>query len=206
MPADHYLTLGSAAEARLKVERSEFLGLAFPCANDEEFFAMLQRIEKQHFDATHHCWAFRIFSDLAAGVGPRASDAGEPHGSAGKPILSAIEGADLFDVGVVVVRWFGGVKLGTGGLSRAYREAAAETLRGAPVIERLLYVTYDVDVPFDSVSVIYRLLDPPHIVLKREAFGDKNVFTIDVRRSRAADVEKTLSERRLAFSRAAIPR
>ncbi|HEX7418821.1 MAG TPA: YigZ family protein [Thermoanaerobaculia bacterium] len=206
MQVDHYLTLGSPAESRLKVERSEFLGLAFPCASDEEFFASLQRIEKQHFDATHHCWAFRIFSDQAAGTGPRSSDAGEPHGSAGKPILSAIEGADLFDAGVVVVRWFGGVKLGTGGLSRAYREAAAETLRGAAIIERLLYDTYDVVVPFDSVSVIYRLLDPPHIVLKREAFGEKNVFTIDVRRSRATDVEKTLTERRLAFSRATTPR
>lgn len=202
MQADHYLTLGSAAEARLKVERSEFLGVAFPCASDEGFFAMLRRIEKQHFDATHHCWAFRIFSDL----GPRASDAGEPHGSAGKPILSAIEGADLFDVGVVVVRWFGGVKLGTGGLSRAYREAAAETLRGGPVIERLLYDTYDVDVPFDSVGVIYRLLDPPHIVIKREAFGERNVFTLDVRRSRATDLEKTMTERRLAFARVSTPR
>ena len=143
---------------------------------------------------------------LRPGLGPRASDAGEPHGSAGKPILSAIEGADLFDVGVVVVRWFGGVKLGTGGLSRAYRDADAETLREAPVIERLLYDTYDIDVPFNLVSVIYRLVDPPHIVLKREAFGEKNVFTIDVRRSRAADVERTLAERRLAYSQATTPR
>ena len=71
MQADHYLTLGSAAESRLKVERSEFLGLAFPCASDKEFFASLQRIEKQHFDASHHCWAFRIFSDQASGLGPR---------------------------------------------------------------------------------------------------------------------------------------
>ncbi|HEY8711721.1 MAG TPA: YigZ family protein [Thermoanaerobaculia bacterium] len=206
MQSDHYLALASPAEFRLKVERSDFLGLAFPCASDDEFFAVLQRVEKQYFDATHHCWAFRIFADQASGLGPRASDAGEPHGSAGKPILSAIEGAQLFDTGLVVVRWFGGVKLGTGGLSRAYRETAAETLRAANIVERLLYDTYDIEVPFDSVSVIYRLLDPPHIVRKGEAFGETNVFTVDVRRSRASEIEKTLTDRRLTFSRATTPR
>jgi uncharacterized YigZ family protein len=199
MQADHYLTLASTAESRLKVERSEFLGLAFPCASDEEFFAGLHRIEKQYLDATHHCWAFRLFGDGA--TRQRSSDAGEPSGSAGKPILSAIESADLFDAAVVVVRWFGGVKLGTGGLSRAYREAAAETLRNAEIVERLLYETYDVVVPFDSVGVIYRLLDPPAIVLRGESFGEQNVFTIDVRRSRALQIENDLTERRLGFAR-----
>lgn len=159
MQADHYRTLASTAESRLKVERSEFLGLAFPCGSDEEFFAGLQRIEKQYFDATHHCWAFRTFGDSSPRQ--RSSDAGEPSGSAGKPILSAIESASLFDAAVVVVRWFGGVKLGTGGLSRAYREAATATLRSAQTVERLLYDSYDVVVPFDSVGAIYRLLAPP---------------------------------------------
>jgi putative IMPACT (imprinted ancient) family translation regulator len=103
---------------------------------------------------------------------------------------------------VIVVRWFGGVKLGTGGLSRAYRETAAETLRSAEFEERLLYASYAVDVPFQSVGVIYRLLDPPHIVLQKESFGDRNVFTIDVRRSRVDAFEKALMERRLAFAQA----
>lgn len=201
MPDDHYLTLTSPAELRLKVERSEFLGIAFPSSVDEDFFASLKSIEKQYFDATHHCWAFRMFG--SGTPRQRSSDAGEPSGTAGKQILSAIEGADLFDTGVVVVRWYGGVKLGTGGLSRAYRETAAETLRTAAVVERLLYDGYDVDVPFDAVGVIYRLLDPPHIVLKAEVFAEKNVFTLDVRRSRAAEFEKALTERRLEFRRPA---
>lgn len=195
--SDSYRTLAAPAEFRHKVERSEFLGLAFPCASDDEFFASLKKIEKQHFDATHHCWAFRLFADGRR----RSSDAGEPSGTAGKPILSAIEGADLFDVGVVVVRWFGGVKLGTGGLSRAYRQAAAGTLRQATVIERLLYDTYRIEVPFEAVGTVYRLLDPPNVVLKNESFGETNVFTIDVRRSRAAELERALAERRLPFSR-----
>jgi len=198
--SDHYLALAASAEFRQKIERSEFLGLAFPCASDEQFFASLQQIEKKHFDATHHCWAFRLFANGA--TRQRSSDAGEPSGTAGRPILSAIEGANVFDAGVVVVRWYGGVKLGTGGLSRAYRDTAAETLRTAQLADRFLYDSYQVDVPFDSVGVIYRLLDAPNVVLRGEAFGETNVFTIDVRRSRSGELERALTERRLAFVRA----
>ena len=201
---DHYRTLAAVAESRQKIERSEFLAIAFPIRSDEEFFAELALLTKRHFDATHLCWAFRLFAN--GEIRMRSADAGEPSGTAGKPILSAIEGADLCDVAVVVVRWYGGVKLGTGGLSRAYRQTAAGAIESATLVDRYIYERVRVIVPFEQLSILYRLLDPPHIVLKREAFGDKNVFTIDVRRSRAADVEKTLTERRLAFSRAATPR
>src|SRR5687768_9376063 len=125
MSSDHYRTLTSSAESRQKIERSEFLGIAFPVTTDDAFFEQLRRIEKQHFDATHHCWAFRLFA--GGETRQRSSDAGEPSGTAGKPIMSAIEGADVHDVGVVVVRWYGGVKLGSGGLTRAYRKTAADT-------------------------------------------------------------------------------
>ena len=124
MSADHYTTLIAPVEFRQKIERSEFLGIAFPVSEEPAFFEELGRIEKKHFDATHHCWAFRLFD-----MRQRSSDAGEPSGTAGKPILSAIEGANLHDVGVVVVRWYGGVKLGTGGLVRAYSGAVQHALR-----------------------------------------------------------------------------
>src|SRR5262249_28594097 len=142
MCADHYVAIAERAEFRQKIERSEFLGIAFPIASEDEFFAELQRIQKQHFDATHHCWAFRLHERS------RSSDAGEPSGTAGKPILTAIEGAELFETGIVVVRWYGGVKLGTGGLSRAYRETAAATLRHAKTIDRYEYARFRVIVPF----------------------------------------------------------
>src|ERR1700737_606008 len=161
MPADHYRVVASRAEVRQKVERSEFLGIALPVTEEREFLAERETIRKLHFDATHQCWAFRLFESARS----RSSDAGEPSGTAGKPILSAIEGADLYDTGVVVVRWYGGVKLGTGGLSRAYRDTAAKALQTAPKAERYLYSTYDVVVPYDSLGVIYRFLDPPNIVL-----------------------------------------
>ncbi|HMC20313.1 MAG TPA: YigZ family protein, partial [Thermoanaerobaculia bacterium] len=174
---DHYRTIAGRSESRQKIERSDFLGIAFPIANEAEFFEELSRITKRHFDATHHCWAFRLFQDNRT----RSSDAGEPSGTAGRPILPAIEGADLFDIAVVVVRWFGGVKLGTGGLSRAYRHAAAETLRKAEIADRFIYDRFRVVVPFDQLSDAYRLVDPPAVLLVEEQFGETNEFVFDVR-------------------------
>jgi uncharacterized YigZ family protein len=190
---DHYLALVERAEYRHKVERSDFLGIAFPVTSEEEVFAELQRIEKRHFDATHHCWAFRLRERS------RSSDAGEPSGTAGKPILSAIEGASLFETALVVVRWFGGVKLGTGGLSRAYRDTAIETLRRAKTVDRYEYTRFRVVVPFDMMSHAYRLVDPPNVILVEETFADRNEFVFDVRRSRADDFARKLTERRLSF-------
>jgi len=193
--SDHYRTLAAPVELTQKIERSEFLGIAFPVASEEDFFAEYERIQKRFFDATHHCWAFRLFANQRA----RSSDAGEPTGTAGKPILSAIEGADLFDLGVVVVRWYGGIKLGTGGLSRAYRETAAETLRNSKLLDRYVYERLNVIVPFDALGAIYRLVSPPDVVLVEEQYGEENVFVFDVRTSRADALRKRLTELRLTL-------
>ena len=193
MSEDHYRTLAARAEHRLKIERSDFLGIAFPILSEEEFFAELTRIQKTHFDATHHCWAFRLFTESRS----RSSDAGEPSGTAGKPILAAIEGAALHDLGVVVVRWYGGVKLGTGGLSRAYRETAAETLRLATPLDRYVYERVPVTVPFEAISTVYRFVDPPHVVLAGQTYGETNVFEFDVRTSMVGAFRQKLRELRL---------
>ncbi len=193
---DHYRTLAARAEVRQKVERSEFFGIAFRVSSDDEFFAELAAIKKRWFDATHHCWAFRLFTDGRA----RSSDAGEPSGTAGKPILGAIESADLFDAAVVVVRWFGGVKLGTGGLARAYRDTAAETLRRAAIEDHFVYERIRVQVPFDRLGDVYRLVAPPDVVLVAEELGERNVFEFDVRRSRAEEFTRLMREKRLTLA------
>ncbi len=192
---DHYRRLTAPAEFRQKIDRSEFLGVAFPVDDDHVFFAELASLTKRHHDATHLCWAFRLFAD---GEGrARSADAGEPSGTAGKPILNAIEGADLYDLAVVVVRWYGGVKLGTGGLSRAYRETASETLRVAPIADRYVYRRFRIEVPFDQLGIVYRLIDAPHVLLAAERYGERNEFDFDVRLSRAEAFAKALTERRL---------
>lgn len=204
MPADHFRTIATPVEHREKMERSEFLAIAFPVTSDEVFFDELAKIEKRYFDATHHCWAFRLFDGGA--TRQRSSDAGEPSGTAGKPILSAIEGTGLYDIAVVVVRWYGGVKLGSGGLTRAYRETAAGALAIAAVVDRYLYVRFAVTVPFAMLNVAYRLVEPPAIVLEGEHYGETNTFSFDVRVSQADEFARTLDDRRLAFSRDATPR
>jgi len=192
MSTDHYRTLAAPAEYRQKIERSDFLGMAFAVGSDEEFFAELERIEKRYFDASHHCWAFRLFDGRQ-----RSSDAGEPSGTAGRPILSAIEGASLYELGVVVVRWYGGVKLGTGGLGRAYRDTAASALREAPTLDRYVYERVKVTVAFSALSKVYRLVDPPNVVLAGEHFGETNEFEFDVRASLVESFRKGLTEKRL---------
>lgn len=178
----------------MKIERSEFLGIVFAVSSEEAFFEELQRIEKKHFDATHHCWAFRLW-----GGRTRSSDAGEPSGTAGKPILSAIEGADVHECGVVVMRWYGGVKLGTGGLSRAYRESAAEALRATLLLDRYVYKRFTLEVPFEILSTVYRMVAPPDVVLVAENFGESNTFDFDVRESLAEKFGATLTEKRIRF-------
>ena len=151
-----------------------------------------------HYRATHYCWAFRLFA--AGDIRQRSSDAGEPSGTAGKPILRAIEGTDLFDTAVVVVRWYGGIKLGTGGLWRAYRDTAAETLRHAEAVDRFVYDRFLVRVPFDMIGVAYRLVNPPHVLIAGEHFGEFNEFAFDVRRSRSGDFARLLTEKRFSFT------
>ncbi|HEV7488763.1 MAG TPA: YigZ family protein [Thermoanaerobaculia bacterium] len=192
---DHYRTLIAPSEFRQKIDRSEFLGIAFHVETEDAFFAELAALTKRHYDATHLCWAFRLFAN--GDIRVRSADAGEPSGTAGKPILSAIEGANLYDTAVIVVRWYGGVKLGTGGLSRAYRETSAEALRIASIDDRYVYQRFGITVPFDQLGVVYRLIDAPHVVLVAEHFGETNEFDFDVRLSRADEFAKTLVEKRI---------
>ena len=192
---DHYRTIDGACEFRQKIERSDFLALAFPVSSEEAFFAELARIEKRHFDATHHCWAFRLFDGRA-----RSSDAGEPSGTAGKPIAMAIEGAGLHDAGVIVVRWFGGIKLGTGGLARAYGETAAGVLAAAKAVDRYVYDDFTVIAPFHRFNDVYRLIDAPNVLLAGSEFGETNVFRFRVRQSMAEGFKRMLAEKRLSSS------
>jgi len=200
MTADFYDRPSEERRVSLRVQRSEFIGIVAPVVDEAAFGAMLDAMTREFHDATHHCWAYRFFDGEA--MRSRSSDAGEPAGTAGRPILSAIEGEDLADVGVIVVRYYGGVKLGTGGLGRAYRDAARAALAEVPRERRILYRRLDVTAGFESMSEIYRLVSPPDIVLVEERFEAENHFVLDVRRSRVDEVAAKLAERRFVFSTA----
>ncbi|MDD5309806.1 MAG: IMPACT family protein [Deltaproteobacteria bacterium] len=145
------ITLAARHRFETEVKRSRFIALAAPAASPEEALAFLG--EARDENATHNCWAYKV------GALYRFSDDGEPSGTAGRPILGAIESQGVDHVMVVVVRHFGGIKLGTGGLARAYGGAAAECLRTAPRIEVKPRVTVRVKAPFDATGAIHSLFD-----------------------------------------------
>src|SRR3984885_2618868 len=128
-----YYTIEKSAQAEFKDRGSKFIAYACPVRNIEEFKERLAEIKKQHPKATHHCLAYRIGLD---GNTYRASDDGEPSGTAGRPILGQIDSKELVNVMVVVVRYFGGSLLGVPGLINAYRSAAALALQMTPIVQR----------------------------------------------------------------------
>jgi putative IMPACT (imprinted ancient) family translation regulator len=151
---DDFLTLAAPGEAETRVKASVFLAHAAPAASEEEARAVLAAREKAMWDASHHCSAWRLRGGVA-----RANDAGEPGGSAGAPILAAIEGAGLVDAVVIVTRWFGGTKLGVGGLVRAYGEAAALALEAAPRRVGTVAARLRVRYPYPHTAAVMRVLE-----------------------------------------------
>ncbi len=139
-------TLAGTFRAVTRENGSRFIATAFPALCAEEALAGIEAVRSEFHDATHHCWAY-----VLAGRGPapqeRHHDAGEPAGTAGPPLLQAIRGAGLCDAVVVVTRYFGGVKLGRGGLARAYRAAAASVLAEAATVALIARARLRVSVP-----------------------------------------------------------
>lgn len=140
-----YRTVEMSSERELVVKRSRFIGRAFPVSGEEQALFLLEKIRKQHWDATHNCFAYSIGEK---GTCARYSDDGEPSGTAGQPILEAIRSRGLTDVLVVVTRYFGGTLLGTGGLVRAYGASASEALEAAGPVDMTDCVVYSAEVPY----------------------------------------------------------
>jgi len=190
-----------AREGRGEVREkaSRFFGLSGRADATADAEAFLDRIRRAHHDATHVAFAWRIGAPAAAAT--RASDAGEPSGTAGRPILAAIENAGLSDAVVAVVRYYGGTKLGTGGLARAYRLAAERALAAGGAATVYETVRLEVRCPHAKSGIVRRLVDPPEVRLTAERFDPEPVLELDVRRSRAAALEAALTEARIPFRR-----
>jgi uncharacterized YigZ family protein len=135
-------TLANSVGAELEIRKSRFIALAIPAADREAAMAELRRLREEHPTATHVCWA------LLAGGQSGMSDDGEPSGTAGRPILEVLRHHDLDGVLAAVVRYYGGVKLGAGGLVRAYTDAIAHALKDAPRVERIAQARFTVEVGY----------------------------------------------------------
>jgi len=158
-------TLASHAEHWLEVKQSRFLAQAFPITNIDQAMVLLETAKLQ--TATHHCWAYK------SGLHYRFSDDGEPSGTAGRPILSAIEGQQLDAVMVIVTRWYGGINLGTGGLVRAYGGAAAECLRLAERKPLLVWIEAKLQCDFALTGSVHMLLQQYQAEKMDENFNEQ---------------------------------
>lgn len=181
---DIYRTIAKRSEGTYSELRSKFLAFALPVRSAEEALALVAGFQKEYFDARHVCWAYRLGAE---GEEYRSNDNGEPSGTAGKPILGQIVSAELSDVLVVVVRYFGGVKLGTSGLIVAYRSAAAEALAAAEVIERTVDEQFTMGFSYEQMNTVMRVIkEYSPTIVSQEYEGNEVRMTLSLRQSLVA--------------------
>jgi uncharacterized YigZ family protein len=149
---ESYLTLAGSGTSEFRDRGSKFLGFVFPLGNAAEARAVLTKLRAEHPKANHHCLAYRLGDDI------RASDEGEPAGSAGRPMLGALDAAGLDQVGALVVRYFGGTLLGVPGLIHAYKTCVSEALAGVARVEKWVEIPYQITCNYDHLGDVLRVL------------------------------------------------
>ncbi len=184
-----YLTIKDESKSEYIEKRSKFLGTAFPCETEQEALAILEKVRSQYWDARHNCFAFVVDNGRTS----RFSDDGEPHGTAGKPILEVINGKGLVNVLVVVTRYFGGVLLGTGGLVRAYTAATKDALESAEIVEMVPCTVCEVCCDYQDHGALLKLTESKAEILDT-AFTEKVTLTFALKDEDIEDYKKALTE------------
>ena len=179
-----YLVAAGRAQYELREKGSRFLAIVESGPDEESARARIEAYRQEYRDATHVCWAWRTGSPPVED----RSDAGEPAGTAGVPMLMVLRGADLSDVLAVVIRWFGGTKLGKGGLARAYAGAVKGAVETLPVAERRPRTRLRVSLPFSRVGDLKRLVHPPEVEIVEESYTDHVEITLEVDSERATEI------------------
>lgn len=167
LESDQYLTLGKTSEGLYKEKGSKFIAYALPCYTEEEIKNGLANIRKEHHQARHVCYAYRLGLDKKVF---RANDDGEPNNSAGTPILGQIQSFELTNVLVAVVRYFGGVKLGVGGLVTAYKQAAKEAIEENEIIIRQVHVFSNINFQYDAVPSVMKITKLYQVKVTKQIF------------------------------------
>lgn len=191
MFTDVYKTIQNFGESTFRDRSSRFVGLAFPLNSEKEVRLRLESIRKKYFDATHHCYAFRLLPDMSVF---RASDDGEPSGSAGRPILGQIQSTGITNVLIVVVRYYGGTKLGVPGLINAYRTAAAAAVQAAGICEKTIQEVYEVEFPYEAMNDVMKALRNDEVKQREQQFDTRCRLVFQVRKSLADGICSRLSK------------
>jgi uncharacterized YigZ family protein len=191
-PDDIFLQVKGHYRAELKVKGSRFIASVCRVTNEEEIKQFLDSVAKEFHDATHHCYAWRI--GFGKSMKYRYADNGEPSSTAGLPIFRAIEARNLSNVIVVVTRYFGGVKLGTGGLIRAYGKAAADLLKDCEIEKSYLSETLTFRTGFEFVSMVHNVVSTFKAELKDSTYGDLATFTVEIRSAKLKEFKTKLKD------------
>ncbi|GGF30119.1 IMPACT family protein [Echinicola rosea] len=188
---DTFLTLKSDSEGLYKEKGSKFLAFAYPVQDEDEIKERLEALKKKYYDARHHCYAYMLGRDQSQF---RANDDGEPNHSAGDPILGQIRSHELSNVLIVVVRYFGGTKLGVGGLITAYKTAAAEAISANEIITAV--VTKKIRFRFDYLDMndVMRLIKDYDLQIIKQDFDNTCSMTLSIREKLWGEVTAQLEE------------
>ena len=177
---DTYKTISSPAEGVFKDKGSRFIAYAYPIINEESVKPYLQQLRAEHSKAVHFCYAYRLTPDRNV---YRVNDDGEPSGTAGRPILNTLLSADLTNILVVVVRYFGGTLLGVPGLINAYKAATSEALLQSAIVERSVNDVYEVKFDYLMMNDVMRLIKEEQLTVLNQQFDNNCVITFEIRKS-----------------------
>ncbi|WP_296383742.1 YigZ family protein [Winogradskyella sp.] len=185
-PKDTYKTISKPAEGELfKDKNSKFYGYVFPITNEEQVKTHLEALKKEHYSARHLCYAYQIGTET---IKYRANDDGEPNNSAGMPIYGQIQSYDVTNILIVVIRYYGGVKLGVGGLINAYRTGAQLALESAEIVEKTINRIFQLKFEYKNMSKVMRILKENQIEITNQTLELNCFLEISVRKSNSSKI------------------
>lgn len=188
---DTYLTIEKKSEGIFKDRGSKFIAYVYPVKQELDVKFFLSELKKEHHGARHHCYAYRIGTDK---LNYRTNDDGEPSGTAGKPIFGQIQSNDLTDILIVVVRYFGGTLLGTGGLINAYRNAAAEAIKNNKIIEKFVSYRYSLTFDFANMNDIMKIIKESEAKIHKQEYNQNCEIEFSVRKRQSEKTSELLSK------------
>lgn len=188
--AEKYFTINKAVESIYKEKGSKFLSFLYPVTSVDEVKEILTQLKKKYYDATHHCYAYIIGADKEQF---RMNDDGEPSSTAGKPIHGQLQSNDLTNVLLVVVRYFGGTKLGVSGLIKAYKESSAECIAQAEIIEKQVKNKYNVYFAYEDMNLVMNILKQNNAEQKQQIFDLNCQIEVLVEKRNVLKFENSIS-------------
>ncbi len=192
-----YFTIQPVEDLLYKDKASKFIGFAYHVQDEHEIKIKLEELRKLHPKATHHCYAYRLGLDKH---NFRCNDDGEPNGTAGKPILGQLDSFGITNCLLIIVRYFGGTKLGVSGLIEAYKACAKATLEATTITEQRILAYYELKSSYENINKIYQIAHNNKAIITEQALDNLSVFVVAIEQDATVQLEKKLMEEQIEFA------